>query len=219
MFRIHKEGRIPTILLILLLLAVNIPVAVYSDGLTFTFLFQAASLSLLVFNLHFFRKPERIAIADERTVLAPADGKVVFAGKAEEIEYFKDERIQVSIFMSVWDVHINWFPVDGEISYTKYHPGKYLVARLPKSSLENERNTVVIRMKNGREVLVRQIAGAVARRIAVYSREGQRVKQGHELGFIRYGSRVDLFLPPDTHIYVKNGDKVTGCLTRIAGFE
>jgi phosphatidylserine decarboxylase len=133
-----------------------------------------------------------------------------------ENEFFNDERIQISIFMSVWNVHINWYPVSGKVIYYKYHPGKYLVARYPKSSVLNERNTVVIDNPNTGKILVRQIAGAVARRIVSYVQDQKIVLQGEELGFIRFGSRVDLFLSPDTQILVKPGDSVRGLLSPVA---
>jgi len=152
---------------------------------------------------------------DVPVVLSPADGKVLSVEETETSEYFNDKRIRVSIFMSVWNVHINWFPVKGEIIWQKYYPGKYLVARLPKSSEENERNTTVIRTKEGTDILVRQVAGIVARRIITYGKTGQTVIQGDEMGFIRYGSRVDLLLPPNFSIIVHPGDKVTGGLTHI----
>jgi phosphatidylserine decarboxylase len=136
----------------------------------------------------------------------------------EEPEYFKGKRKQISIFMSPLNVHVNWYPTSGTISYYKYHPGEYLVAWHPKSSTLNERSTVVIKTQNGNEVLVRQIAGAVARRIVTYGKEGQEVKQGEELGFIKFGSRLDVFVPLDAKILVEMNQKVKGCLTPIASF-
>ena len=216
MFKIHKEGTWPTLLLILILLLINIPVAVFINSLAVKVPVQMASLLLVIFNLHFFRKPARRFFPDERSVISPADGRIMVVEKVTEQEYFRDERIQVSIFMSVWNVHINWFPVSGTISYRKYHPGKYLVARLPKSSEENERSTTVVCMQDGTEILIRQIAGAVARRIISRGEKDQQVSQGEELGFIRYGSRVDVLLPPDAKVYVQPGDQASGCLTQIA---
>jgi len=158
----------------------------------------------------FFRNPERPVIPNEAVILCPADGKVVAIEENIEEEYFKDKRLQVSIFMSPVNVHANRYPVSGIISYYQYHPGKYLVAWHPKSSTLNERCTVVIRDSRGREIMVRQIAGAVARRIVSYAIQGEQVSQGQELGFIKFGSRVDLFLPPGTKVDVKVGEKVTG---------
>jgi phosphatidylserine decarboxylase len=150
--------------------------------------------------LWFFRIPDRIVNTDESKILAPADGKIVVIEKTVETEYFKDERIQVSIFMSPLNVHQNVYPIAGEVTYVRYHKGDYLVAWHPKSSTQNERSTVVIKHKNGTEILVRQIAGAVARRICTYSKVGDKVDQGAEFGFIKFGSRVDLFLPLDAKI-------------------
>lgn len=160
--------------------------------------------------LQFFRNPQRpIPVQDENLVYVPADGKVVVIETVEETEYFHDQRIQVSIFMSPLNVHVNRSPFSGTVKYVKYHPGKYLVAWHPKSSTENERATVVIH--NGQTpVLLRQIAGAVARRIRTYVQAGQRIGQGEEFGFITFGSRVDVFLPLDADIRVRIGDAVRG---------
>lgn len=163
----------------------------------------------------FFRLPNRYFIEGEDKVIAPADGKVVVIEETFEPEYFKEKRLQVSIFMSPLNVHVNRCPVKGEVKYMKYHPGKYLVAWHPKSSTENERTTMVI--KNPKmEILLRQIAGALARRICYYVTEGQRVKQNEEFGFIRFGSRVDMFFPVGTKVDVKIGQKVDGGITVIA---
>lgn len=177
-----------------------------------------ASLLFLLFILRFFRDPKR-KVPQEGSIYSPADGKVVVVEETTEPEYFKDKRIQVSIFMSVWNVHINWYPAAGTLSYYKYHPGKYLIARHPKSSTLNERNTLVIKTAHGREMLVRQIAGIVARRIISYGTEGKAVKLGDEIGFIRFGSRVDIFFPPGTEILVKPGQHVRGLITPLAKSE
>ena len=166
--------------------------------------------------LQFFRNPIFSITKDEKTVIAPADGKVVVIEEAEETEYLKGRRKQVSIFMSPVNVHVNRMPVGGTISYYRYHAGKYLVAWHPKSSTENERTTVAVKMKNGPEVLFRQIAGALARRIKCYVKEGQVLEQGEEFGFIKFGSRVDIFLPLDAKITVKIGDVTKGGRTVIA---
>jgi phosphatidylserine decarboxylase len=154
----------------------------------------------------------------EGTILCPADGKVVVIEETEENEYFHDRRLQVSIFMSPINVHVNRNPISGIISYFKYHPGKFLVAWHPKSSTDNERTTVVVKNANGVEVLFRQIAGALARRIVWYVKENDNVTQGSEFGFIKFGSRVDLFLPLGTEINVNIGDKVVGGKTIIGKF-
>jgi phosphatidylserine decarboxylase len=160
------------------------------------------SIMLYVFLLFFFRLPTRELEPDHGLVYAPADGKVVVIEETEETEYFKDMRLQVSIFMSPFNMHSNRYPVSGHIKYVAYHPGKKIVAWHPKSSELNERSTVVIETVNGVEILVRQIAGAVARRIVTYSKENQDVMQGDELGFIKFGSRVDMFLPVGTEIEI-----------------
>lgn len=178
-------------------------------------------LSVVFFLLviWFFRSPSRPVVPRDDVILCPADGKIVVIEETVESEYFKDKRIQVSIFMSPLNVHVNRYPVSGSVSYFKYHPGKYLVAWHPKSSTLNERSTVVIRDSKDREILVRQIAGAVARRIVPYAVQGEDIVQGEELGFIKFGSRVDLFLPPGTRIDVEVGDKVVGNKTVIGSWQ
>jgi phosphatidylserine decarboxylase len=166
--------------------------------------------------LLFFRCPERILSECEDLVYAPADGKIVVIKDTLEDEYFKDRRKQVSIFMSPINVHVNRYPIKGTVTYYKYHPGKYLVAWHPKSSLKNERATTVLENPQGKSILVRQIAGAVARRIVNYSNVGKTVQQGDELGFIKFGSRVDLFLPVHADIKVSLNEKVFGNRTIIA---
>lgn len=168
--------------------------------------------------LWFFRVPRRQVPESHEGILAPADGKVVAIETVHEPEYFKDRRLQVSIFMSPLNVHVNWYPISGTTSYYKYHPGKYLVAWHPKSSTENERSTVVVKHPTHGEVLFRQIAGALARRICTYSREGEPALQGREFGFIKFGSRVDVLLPRNAEITVQLGEKVTGSASVIARF-
>lgn len=173
-----------------------------------------AGLCVLAIVLWFFRVPRRSFVQDAAAIVSPCDGKVVAIEEVLEQEHFKAPRRQVSIFMSPVNVHVNWYPVPGQVTCVRYHPGKYLVAWHPKSSEENERSTVVIKGRGG-EVLVRQIAGALARRIVTYSKEGASVEQGQELGFIKFGSRVDLFLPMDARIEVVLGQRVTGGITII----
>ena len=173
------------------------------------------TLALLVFVISFFRLPARALTVRENAIVAPADGKVVAIEEVEADEYFSDRRIQVSIFMSPLNVHVNRNPVSGEVVYSEYHKGKYLVAWHPKSSTENERHTVVYR-KGDKEILTKQIAGALAKRIINYLKPGMQVKQTEEMGFIRFGSRVDLLLPVDSVIKVKIGDKPQGGVTVIA---
>lgn len=170
---------------------------------------------LMIFVISFFRIPKRQLTISENAIVAPADGKVVAIEEVQADEYFTDRRIQVSIFMSPLNVHVNRNPVSGEVAYSEYHKGKYLVAWHPKSSTENERHTVVYR-KEGKELLVKQIAGALAKRIINYLQPGMQVKQTDEMGFIRFGSRVDLLLPLDARINVKIGDKPKGGVTVIA---
>ncbi len=214
---IHKEGR--TLLFVSLIILVGIIwVADYffhTTEIIRDIIITIGVIFYLLF-LQFFRSPSFEVKRDEKQVLAPADGKVVVIEETEEKEYLKSRRQQVSIFMSPVNVHVNRMPVGGSISYCKYHPGKYLVAWHPKSSTENERTTIVARMKNGNEILFRQIAGALARRIKWYVKEGQPMQQGEEFGFIKFGSRVDIFLPLDAKINVAIGEVTKGGRTIIA---
>jgi phosphatidylserine decarboxylase len=214
---IHKEGRTLLFVLLLILVAINGAVYYFASESTITqnFLIFASVLFYTVI-LQFFRSPIFVIEKDHKYVLAPADGKVVVIEETEETEYLKSRRKQISIFMSPINVHVNRMPVSGTISYFKYHPGKYLVAWHPKSSTENERTTVVTKMKNGTEILFRQIAGALARRIKWYVKEGDTLEQGQEFGFIKFGSRVDIFLPLDAVVKVKIGDITKGGRTVIA---
>ncbi|MBT8180845.1 MAG: phosphatidylserine decarboxylase family protein [Eudoraea sp.] len=177
---------------------------------------QILALILLVFILQFFRNPKRVINKNFNDILAPVDGKVVVIEEVEEKEYFKDRRIQVSVFMSPTNVHITRYPSSGVIKYSKYHPGKYLLAWHPKSSEENERTTVVIHTPKFGDILYRQIAGAMARRIINYAEVGENVQQGADSGFIKFGSRVDLLLPLDSAITVKLNQKVVGGRTCVA---
>ncbi len=216
---LHKEGRSIVALFLVVLLIINLLVYYFiSPNSYLTYTLGVMSLLIFLFVVRFFRKPSRVLITDDNTIYAPADGTVMVIEKTNEDEYFKDKRIQVSIFMSVWNVHINWFPISGIIKYFKYHPGKFLVARLPKSSIENERTSVVLEDKNNRQILMRQIAGIIARRIICYAKKEKEVNQNSEIGFIRFGSRVDLFLPLDSKIHVKLGQKTTGTQTVVATF-
>ncbi|MEL6925671.1 MAG: phosphatidylserine decarboxylase family protein [Bacteroidota bacterium] len=212
--KIHKEGK--KILLILSLVLAIANVLVFWLLPKFLTIFGLFSFGLFLFVLYFFRNPIReIIVADDNVVYAPADGKIVVIEEVEEKEYFKDRRLQISIFMSPTNVHVNRNPVSGTVNYFKYHPGKYLVAWHPKSSTENERTTVVI--DNGEEeILLRQIAGFMAKRIVNYLDVGEEVEQGTDMGFIKFGSRVDLFLPLDCQLQIKLGQKVKGNKTVIA---
>jgi len=214
---IHKEGYktiawsaiIFGILNILSFYFISFPTPVIS------LLIFIVTLGLFLFIVSFFRIPNRNFTVSENAIVAPCDGKVVVIEEVQADEYFSDRRIQVSIFMSPLNVHVNRNPVSGEVAYSKYHKGKYLVAWHPKSSTDNERHTVVYR-KNGKEVLTKQIAGALAKRIINYLQPGQKVKQNDEMGFIKFGSRVDLLLPLDAKIKVKIGDTPKGGVTVIA---
>lgn len=214
---IHREGH--TVLFILLVVLFGLNWVVFSYYPESPLVQNSAILVSVIFYLlilQFFRNPVFQITTNTGHVLAPADGKVVVIEETEETEYFKARKKQVSIFMSPVNVHVNRSPVSGVISFFKYHPGKYLVAWHPKSSTENERTTVAVRMPNGVEVVFRQIAGALARRIKWYIKEGQQIEQGQEFGFIKFGSRVDIFLPLDAVITVKVGDITKGGRTIIA---
>lgn len=176
------------------------------------------SAFFVILILQFFRHPSRKHTKGHNLVIAPADGKVVVIEETTEHEYFRDKRLQVSIFMSPINVHVNRYPISGVVSFFRYHPGKFLAAWEPKSSTDNERTTIVVRHENGTEVLFRQIAGALARRIVWYCKEGDRAEQCGEMGFIKFGSRVDLFFPLGTTIKVKIGDTVRGSQSVIAEF-
>jgi phosphatidylserine decarboxylase len=216
---IHKEGRkivITTFLALLLINVLLIKILDINKWIENGFLVW--SIFFFCFVLYFFRNPKRNIITDDNKIIAPADGKVVVIEEVDVDEYFSEKKIQVSIFMSPSNVHVNRTPIGGEVKYTAYHPGKYLVAWHPKSSTENERTTIVI--DNGSvEVMMRQIAGKVARRIVYNLEEGDDVKQGLDFGFIKFGSRVDLFLPLDTKINVKLGQKVKGGITVVGEWD
>ncbi len=213
---IHREG-IPTILVTLAFAALLIFAANLTDYTIVHCSAYTLALFLLVLVLQFFRNPKRNTPVSIDHVIAPCDGKVVVIEEVEEPEYFKDKRIQVSIFMSPINVHVNRYPMDGEVKYVKYHPGKYLVAWHPKSSTENERSTIVVENTvKGKAILFRQIAGFLARRIVFYSKEGDKAQQGAEFGFIKFGSRVDLFFPLGTKINVKIDEVVKGGISVIA---
>ena len=216
---IHKEGY-KTIAVATTVFAIINLVSFYfiSAGMPLvSLLLFILTLGLLLFLISFFRIPNRQLTIQENAIVAPADGKVVVIEEVQADEYFNDRRIQVSIFMSPLNVHVNRNPISGEVMYSQYHKGKYLVAWHPKSSTENERHSVVYR-KDGREILVKQIAGALAKRIVNYLKAGQTVKQTDEMGFIKLGSRVDLLLPLDAKIHVKLGDKPQGGVTVIASW-
>lgn len=221
---IHKEG-FPTIALTIGFISLLLFTSFYffGDNAIIKYSSAVVSLVLLLIVLQFFRSPSRITAINEKYVYAPADGKVVAIEEVQEKEYFNDKRVQISIFMSPVNVHVNWNPVSGKVNYARYHPGLYLVAWHPKSSAENERTTFVIETNlasagTGKkiEILFRQIAGAMARRIVYYIREGDEVVQGGQMGFIKFGSRVDVLVPTDAKINVSINQAVKGGQTAIA---
>ena len=216
--RLHEEGTV-AILITLAVIAVTVFLVnwLWPSQTVWHYLLYAFELVVLVLTVRFFRVPiwRKTTIA-ENAVLSPADGIVAANEEVLEDEYFHDKRRQISIFMSIYDVHINFFPFDGEVTYYKYHPGKFLLAFNPKSSTDNEHNTIILKDTKGREILVRQIAGFVARRIVCALEPGDQAVVGEELGMIRFGSRVDVFLPLDAEIKVKIGDKTTGKETVLA---
>lgn len=216
----HREG-IPSLIITIIVVAiinfltlhfcVDFPIVVWFG--------YALSAFLLITILQFFRNPSRNTTLNENTIISPADGKVVVIEEVTETEYFKDKRIQISVFMSPINVHVNRYPLSGHVKYSKYHPGLFLVAWHPKSSTDNERTTIVVEHKNGKSVLFRQIAGALARRIVNYAKEKDSAVQGSEFGFIKFGSRVDIFVPVGTKIKVNLNEKVRGGETVLATFE
>ena len=214
-FRIHKEGRIILAVFGLILIAINIVVARLAPSVLIPWVL-VASVIMYTLVLQFFRNPVRtVHVADNNLVYAPADGRVCVIEEVMENEYFHEKRLQISIFMSPLNVHVNRNPVSGVVNYFRYHPGKYLVAWHPKSSTENERTTVVY--DNGSvEILMRQIAGAVAKRIRWYIQEGDEVEQGRDMGFIKFGSRVDLYLPLNSEVEVTMNQQVKGNKTIVA---
>ena len=220
--RIHREGRNIIIGLVLILFAINIPVFMFWPHWVFAVtLFLAATL--LVFVTYFFRNPIRVLeVDDPNFLIAPADGRVVVIEPTQENEYFHEEKLQVSIFMSPFNVHANWYPIEGTILVSLHQKGRHKGAWLPKSSTENERSLVVIETPSKVQIAVRQIAGAMARRIVTYAKPGNKSQRNHHMGFIKFGSRVDMYVPLDTEMFVEVGDHVRGnetILGRIADVE
>ena len=214
---IHKEGYSTIAVTVLFIFVVNAFIDYrYYDITWLRWLIYILSALILIIILQFFRSPRRLFSSGDALVICPADGKVVVIEETDELEYFKDKRLQVSIFMSPVNVHINRNPISGMVKFFKYHPGKYLAAWNPKSSAENERTTVVVEHANGVPVLFRQIAGALARRIVCYVKEGDEVVQAEQFGFIKFGSRVDVFLPIGTKINVSLNEVVKGGITTLA---
>lgn len=208
--RIHREGRGIIVTLTFLIFAINVPIYLYMSNWIFaiTLLLSAA---LLVFVTYFFRNPMRILeVSDPNLLIAPADGRVVVIEPTTENEYFHDKRLQVSIFMTPFNVHANWYPIEGKVLVSEHQDGYHKGAWLPKSSTENERSLVVIETPSKMQIAVRQIAGAMARRIVTYAKAGGQSHRNEHFGFIKFGSRVDMYLPLDTEIFVSVGEQVTG---------
>jgi phosphatidylserine decarboxylase len=217
---IHREGiKIVSVSAVIYVAVAALLTWLMAEEIIFLDTLYIAFGLILLWQISFFRVPVRKVNQQADAVVSAADGTVVVIEEVTETEYFNDRRIQISVFMSPFNVHINWFPIEGEVSYVKYHPGKFLFANNPKSSTDNERNTVVVRDKKGREVLFRQIAGMMARRIVCYTTKGKPAPQGGEFGLIRFGSRVDFFVPVDAEVMVKIGDKVQGQKTVLARFQ
>lgn len=208
--KIHREGRNIILFLVLLLFIINVPVYIYFNHWVFAVTLVLMAL-LLIFVTYFFRNPLRVLeVDDPNFIIAPADGRVVVVEPTMEHEYFHEERLQVSVFMSPFNVHANWVPIEGEVLCSEHQSGRHKGAWLPKSSTENERSLVVIRTHNNVDIAVRQIAGAMARRIVTYTKKGTHAQRNAHLGFIKFGSRVDMYLPLDTEMFVAVGDHVTG---------
>lgn len=215
--KIHREGLNILAILLAILLVINFPAWLFIRPVAIPVTFSAISAIVYLLVLNFFRSPRRHFRGNrENVMVASADGKVVALEETYESEYLHCRCIQLSVFMSVLNVHANWFPVDGEVLYVRHHSGRYLSAYLPKSSTENERSTVAIRALNGQTILMRQIAGALARRIVTYAQPGDTADINDHMGFIKFGSRVDLYLPLDAEILVKLGDITTGGVTEVA---
>ncbi|MFN7312460.1 MAG: phosphatidylserine decarboxylase family protein [Bacteroidota bacterium] len=214
---LHKEGKATILITLLVLFALNgIVQFLLPEMLIVHNILLGISIALLIIVLQFFRNPTIKPTLGDNLVVSPADGKVVVIEEVEEPEYFKGKRVQISVFMSPFNVHVNRNPIAGKVAYFKYHPGKYLVAWHPKSSTENERTTTVIKHQSGTEVLFRQIAGALAKRIVWYVKEGEYVAQSNEMGFIKFGSRIDVFVPVGTKISVELNQVVKGGVSVLA---
>jgi len=210
----HKEGY--TIIIVSFIIIVSIILSIDYFSIQYDSPIKIFLVVVFILILQFFRNPKIIVNSNDKHILSPVDGKIVIIGKVFEPEFFKDERIQVSIFMSPLNVHVTRYPMTGRVVYSKYHPGRYLVAWHPKSSTKNERTSIVIENRSFGKILYRQIAGAIARRIVNYAKVSNTVKQGEDSGFIKFGSRIDLFLPLNTKLNVKINQKVKGGISVIA---
>lgn len=217
--KFHREGRLSILIATLVSLAIILVAHKFAGTVSAKGAAMAAAMLIMITILQFFRSPRRKMLSMDGSIIAPADGKIVVIENVVDEEYFKREVKQISIFMSPVNVHINWYPISGDVVYSKYHPGKYLVAWHPKSSTDNERHSVVIKNEKYGEILVKQIAGAMARRIVNYSKVGDKALQGEEMGFIKFGSRVDLLIPTDSNVEVKLEEKSVGGQTVIAHLQ
>lgn len=213
--RIHREGVRFLIIVFFVFAAICFSAWWFLGAIGF-YISLGVVVPLYIFLLRFFRSPKRNPINNNEYVISPCDGKIVAIEEVYEPEFLQTKCIQISVFMSVWNVHINWFPIDGKVVFQKYHPGKFLLAWEPKSSTLNERTTVTVERPDGVKVLFRQIAGFLARRIICYPKEGDNAKQGSQMGFIKFGSRVDLFIPLNSSIKVELNQKVVGTQTVLA---
>ena len=215
--KIHREGTNILIILLLMLAMLNVPAWLFIRPVAVPIVFSSLSGIVYLLVLNFFRSPRRHFPGNpDGAVVSSVDGRVVALEETFEDEYLHRRVIQLSVFMTIFNVHANWFPVNGKVLFVRHHSGRFLSAYLPKSSTENERSTVVIRTPEGHDILVRQIAGAVARRIVTYARPGDDANVDDHMGFIKFGSRVDIYLPLDTEIFVKIGDKTEGGVTEVA---
>lgn len=215
--KIHSEGRNILIILMMIFIVINLSAWMFIRPIAIPIVFTAISAVFYLLVLNFFRSPNRHFTGDRHNVVVSSvDGVVVALEEVFEPEVLKRNCIQLSVFMNIFNVHANWYPVDGEVTLVRHHNGRFMAANLPKASIENERSTIVIRTDDGREILARQIAGAVARRIVTYAEPGDRATIDEQMGFIKFGSRVDLYLPVDTEILVKIGDTTTGGITEVA---
>ena len=217
--KIHNEGFKIITFFFLLLAGLDFMLVYFIPIVWIWSILVGASVIFFYLIVSFFRVPKRTVTIDGNKILAPSDGKVVVIEEVQETEYLNDKYTQISIFMSPLNVHCQWYPINGIVKYFKYHPGKYLVAWHPKSSTENERTTIVVEDKEGRQILFRQIAGAVARRIVYFGKEGEEVRQDKEAGFIKFGSRIDVFIPLKSTINVKIDQNVVGSQTVLATFD
>jgi phosphatidylserine decarboxylase len=218
--KVHKEGNVILLVLFFALLLFNLGMYYFSGKCRFFYVVCAVSAVVFLVILNFFRSPRRIFPGNtDGVVVASADGQIVAIEEVTEHEYFHDKRILVSIFMSIFNVHANWFPVEGKVIHVSHQNGRFMVAYLPKSSTENERSTIVIETKNGEKILARQIAGAMARRIVTYAEEGDECRINDQMGFIKFGSRIDIYLPPDAKILVEMNQRVKGDITPIAQLD